>query len=63
MSEHLLFLAFPLLFPPLKGKLLNFLYSCERKFSFVNNKMEAYLDDLSFKNLERVGKETNQIID
>lgn len=59
MSEHLLFLAFPLFFPPLKCKILNFLYSCKRKFSFVNNEMEAYLDDLSFKHLERVGKETN----
>lgn len=58
MFEHLLFLAFPLLFPPLKSKVLNFLYSCKRKFSFVNE-MKAYLDDLSFKHLERVGKETN----
>lgn len=54
MSGHLLFLAFPLLSPPLMYKVLNFLYSCE-KFPFINSGMKD-LDDLSFKILENVGK-------
>lgn len=54
MSEHLLFLAFPLLSPPLVYKVLSlFMW---KKVPFVNNGIEADLDDLSFKILESVGK-------
>lgn len=55
MSEHLLFLAFPLLSPPLMYKVLNFLYSCGEK-KFITNEMEADLDDFSVKILESIGK-------
>lgn len=62
MSEHLLFLAFPLLFPPLMYKVLNFIH-VKKFFSFINKEMEGELNDLNFKILERIEKETNQVID
>lgn len=43
-------------------KVLNFIH-VKKFFSFINKEMEGDLNDLNFKILERIEKETNQIID